>query len=69
MQSVELNNSTIHRAIASHAKIQLSLTTYYFKDIQELIPQAISLSSKQAIKRASLVWQKVFTQMYYLWWQ
>lgn len=40
---------TTHRAIAKVADIQLSLTTYYFKDIEELIYQAILLNSQQLI--------------------
>jgi DNA-binding transcriptional regulator YbjK len=35
---------TTHRAIASKAELQLSLTTYYFKDIQELVQQAFNLN-------------------------
>lgn len=40
---------TTHRAIAKVADIQLSLTTYYFKDIEELIYQAVLLNSEQLI--------------------
>jgi len=43
---------TTHRAIASHAELQLSLTTYYFKDIQELIHQAFRLNSNRILFRA-----------------
>jgi DNA-binding transcriptional regulator YbjK len=43
---------TTHRAIASHANLQLSLTTYYFKDIQELIHQAFKLNSKRILSHA-----------------
>jgi DNA-binding transcriptional regulator YbjK len=35
---------TTHRAIAAQAELQLSLTTYYFKDIQELVEQAFTLN-------------------------
>ncbi|MCJ8295598.1 MAG: TetR family transcriptional regulator, partial [Colwellia sp.] len=42
---------TTHRAIARHAQLQLSLTTYYFKDIQELIHQAFKLNSERIISR------------------
>jgi len=35
---------TTHRAIAAQAELQLSLTTYYFKDIQELVQQAFTLN-------------------------
>jgi len=48
---------TTHRAIASHANIQLSLTTYYFKDIQELVHQAFTLCSSQITAKTSLAWQ------------
>jgi DNA-binding transcriptional regulator YbjK len=48
---------TTHRAIASHANIQLSLTTYYFKDIQELVHQAFTLCSSQITTKTSLAWQ------------
>jgi DNA-binding transcriptional regulator YbjK len=48
---------TTHRAIAKHADIQLSLTTYYFKDIQELVHQAFTLCSSQITAKKSLGWQ------------
>ncbi len=48
---------TTHRAIANHANIQLSLTTYYFKDIQELVHQAFTLCSSQITAKTSLDWQ------------
>jgi DNA-binding transcriptional regulator YbjK len=48
---------TTHRAIAKHAGIQLSLTTYYFKDIQELVHQAFTLCSSQITAKTSLAWQ------------
>jgi len=46
-----------HRAIASHANIQLSLTTYYFKDIQELVQQAFELNSANIISDVDSLWQ------------
>jgi len=51
---------TTHRAIASHADLQLSLTTYYFKDIQELIHQAFKLNSKQILARADVILESAF---------
>ena len=42
---------TTHRAIASHAELQLSLTTYYFKDIHALIEQAFSLNSTRILSK------------------
>jgi len=52
---------TTHRAIASHAKLQLSLTTYYFKDIQELIHQAFKLNSEHILSRADTILGAAFT--------
>jgi AcrR family transcriptional regulator len=46
---------TTHRAIASHADLQLSLTTYYFKDIQELIHQAFKLNSNRILSQADTI--------------
>ncbi|WP_448568569.1 TetR/AcrR family transcriptional regulator [Thalassotalea ganghwensis] len=51
---------TTHRAIASHADIQLSLTTYYFKDIQELVHQAFKLNSEQTMVVANFAWHQAF---------
>lgn len=51
---------TTHRAVASHAQLQLSLTTYYFKDIQELIHQAFMLSSNITAAKAGAAWLPVF---------
>jgi len=54
---------TTHRAIASHANLQLSLTTYYFKDIQELIHQAFKLNSEQILARSDTVLESAFTSI------
>lgn len=51
---------TTHRAIANHAGIQLSLTTYYFKDIQELVQQAFVLNSRLMRARTDNILQKAF---------
>lgn len=51
---------TTHRAIASQANIQLSLTTYYFKDIQALIHQAFVLNSIHVTHDGGLAWKKAF---------
>lgn len=50
---------TTHRAIAAHANIQLSLTTYYFKDIQALVQQAFELNSHHAINVIENLWQPI----------
>ncbi len=54
---------TTHRAIAQQANIQLSLTTYYFKDIQELIQQAFELNSNYLRARTSTILDKVFSSL------
>ncbi len=51
---------TTHRAIANQASIQLSLTTYYFKDIQELVQQAFMLNSDRIRARTDNILQKAF---------
>lgn len=49
-----------HRSIAKQANLQLSLTTYYFKDIRQLINEAFLMSSNRTIARAQTTWLKVF---------
>ncbi|GAA5134333.1 TetR/AcrR family transcriptional regulator [Thalassotalea piscium] len=51
---------TTHRAIANHANIQLSLTTYYFKDIQELVHQAFKLNSEHITQLTDFAWKQAF---------
>jgi DNA-binding transcriptional regulator YbjK len=51
---------TTHRAVANHAQLQLSLTTYYFKDIQELVHEAFMLSSTKTVSRAGAAWLPAF---------
>ncbi len=51
---------TTHRAVAANANIQLSLTTYYFKDIQELIYEAFLLSSQKTNEIISPTWTAAF---------
>ncbi|WP_206486358.1 TetR family transcriptional regulator [Thalassotalea sp. G2M2-11] len=51
---------TTHRAIADHAQLQLSLTTYYFKDIQELVNQAFTLNASKTISKANTAWLPAF---------
>jgi DNA-binding transcriptional regulator YbjK len=52
---------TTHRAIASHAQLQLSLTTYYFKDIQELIHQAFRLNSDHILSCVNIDLEAMFS--------
>src|SRR5690554_906244 len=41
-----------HRAVAKEAKVPLAATTYYFKDIDELIVDAFTLYTEQALLRS-----------------
>jgi AcrR family transcriptional regulator len=50
---------TTHRAIATRADIQLSLTTYYFKDIQELIHHAFMLNANNILISREHTFEKV----------
>jgi len=54
---------TTHRAVASHADIQLSLTTYYFKDIHALVQQAFQLNSEHIKQVTPLLWQPILSLM------
>lgn len=54
---------TTHRAIASHADLQLSLTTYYFKDIQELIQHAFKLNSDLILSRDNSILEAAFSSI------
>jgi DNA-binding transcriptional regulator YbjK len=52
---------TTHRAIASKAGLQLSLTTYYFKDIQELVQKAFNLNCQNTSANSHHLLAPVFT--------
>lgn len=52
---------TTHRAVASHANLQLSLTTYYFKDIQELVHEAFVLCCQDKNRLINSAWDSAFT--------
>ena len=52
---------TTHRAIASQAELQLSLTTYYFKDIQELVQQAFTLNCQNTSTASHHLFAAAFT--------
>lgn len=54
---------TTHRAIANHAELQLSLTTYYFKDINELVQQAFQLNSDLHRARTDVILDKAFSAL------
>ncbi len=52
--------STTHRAVAAQADVQLSLTTYYFRDIDDLIEHAFRLFCERSQSRYQEVWAEVF---------
>jgi len=52
---------TTHRAIANNANLQLSLTTYYFKDIHQLVQQAFQFNSDYLRARANNILLKAYT--------
>ena len=54
---------TTHRAIANHANIQLSLTTYYFSDINSLIFQAFELNSERLLHAMHNMYEHTFTAL------
>jgi DNA-binding transcriptional regulator YbjK len=54
---------TTHRAVANYAQIQLSLTTYYFKDIGELILAAFQLNSENLRAKNDIILEEVFTTL------
>lgn len=51
---------TTHRAIAKEAGVQLSLTTYYFKDLNELISLAFQSFMDRDYGALNEQWQKAF---------
>ncbi|GLP97777.1 TetR/AcrR family transcriptional regulator [Paraferrimonas sedimenticola] len=48
-----------HRAVAAEAEVQLSLTTYYFKDINELIAKAFTHYCERGRPELNDVWVRV----------
>ncbi|TLU64211.1 hypothetical protein FE810_13015 [Thalassotalea litorea] len=52
---------TTHRAVAQQGQIQLSLTTYYFVDIQQLVREAIQLSAERFVADNTSQWLRGFT--------
>lgn len=48
-----------HRAVAAEAGVNLSLTTYYFKDLQELIKQAFEFYSERTLEQVSDTWSAI----------
>ncbi len=51
---------TTHRAVAKQAGVQLSLTTYYFRDINELISLAFEAMMERDHDSLTEQWEKAF---------
>lgn len=51
---------TTHRAIAKEARVQLSLTTYYFKDLNELLSLAFRSFMDRDYGEMTKQWKKAF---------
>ena len=49
-----------HRAVAAEAGVQLSLTTYYFKDIESMIKEAFAQFSERARPDMDALWSGLF---------
>ncbi len=51
---------TTHRAVAKEASVQLSLTTYYFRDLNELISLAFQVFMERDQGTLARQWEKAF---------
>lgn len=51
---------TTHRAIAKQARVQLSLTTYYFRDLNELISLAFESFMERDYSEIADQWRRAF---------
>ncbi|MBL4796400.1 MAG: TetR family transcriptional regulator [Oleispira sp.] len=49
-----------HRAVAKEAEVPLAATTYYFKDIQELINDTFTLYAEQALEVVNLFSMRLY---------
>jgi DNA-binding transcriptional regulator YbjK len=52
-----------HRAVAAQAGVQLSLTTYYFKDIHTLIEEAFELFCQRSRPTNERIWSGLFAYL------
>ncbi|MEM8547466.1 MAG: TetR family transcriptional regulator [Pseudomonadota bacterium] len=52
-----------HRAVARQADVQLSLTTYYFKDLNTLLLEAFEHFAKRGRPELDALWDTVFSEM------
>lgn len=59
----EGTRAVTHRAIAAEARVQLSLTTYYFKDIEAMIYEAFHYFSLRARPDVEQFWEGIFAYL------
>lgn len=52
-----------HRSVAAAAGVQLSLTTYYFKDIDALVEEAFALFCERSRPTNEQIWQDIFAYL------
>lgn len=52
-----------HRSVAAEAGVQLSLTTYYFKDIEAMIRDAFAHFSSRSRPDVERLWREVFAYL------
>jgi len=59
----EGTRAVTHRAVAAEAQVQLSLTTYYFRDIDAMIYEAFQYFSLQARPDVERLWEGIFAYL------
>jgi DNA-binding transcriptional regulator YbjK len=53
------HNAVTHRAVAAEADVNLSLTTYYFKDLKELIAESFDHYRARVEREVDTTWEKL----------
>lgn len=53
------HNAVTHRAVAAEANVNLSLTTYYFKDLKELISEAFEHYRARVEREVDTTWERL----------
>lgn len=57
------HRAVTHRAVAAEAGVNVSLTTYYFRDLKQLISEAFALYRARVEADAAQTWQEVFAKV------
>ncbi len=52
-----------HRAVAKEAAVNLSLTTYYFKDLGEMVAEAFRHHKDEVAKEVDIQWREIFKHL------